>query len=142
MVRLQHEPIRAEELIAEVRQDADGAVALFLGTVRNRNRGRNVLHLEYTAYAEMAVGEMLRIEEQARARFDVQRLALVHRTGKLEIGETSVADAVAAAHRAAAFDACRFVIDTLKRTVPIWKKEVFEGGEVWIEGAGERPADS
>jgi len=94
-----------------------------------------VLHLEYSAYPEMAVSEMQRIEAQARERFGVERLALVHRTGRLEIGEASVGVAVAAAHRAEAFDACRFVIDTLKSLVPIWKKEVFEGGEVWIEGA-------
>ena len=135
MVRLQTEPIRAEELVAEVRGDADGAVALFLGTVRNHNCGRRVLYLEYSAYPEMAVSEMRRIETQARERFGVDRLALVHRTGRLEIGEASVGVAVAAAHRAEAFDACRFVIDTLKSMVPIWKKEVFEGGEVWIEGA-------
>ena len=125
-----------------VRGDADGAVALFVGTVRNHNKGRKVLYLEYEAYAEMAEAEMQRIENEVREQFAISRVALVHRTGRLEIGEASVIAAVAAAHRAEAFDACRFVIDALKQRVPIWKKEVFEGGEVWIEGAGESPSGS
>ncbi len=142
MVRLQKQPIRSEELIAQVRSDADGAVALFLGTVRAHNKGRRVLYLEYEAYSAMAESEMAAIERQARERFELSDVALVHRTGRLEIGEVSVAVAVASAHRATAFEACRFVIDTLKQKVPIWKKEVFEGGEAWIEGAGEtRAAD-
>lgn len=142
MVRIQAEPIRVEEFYAAVRGDDDGAVALFMGTVRNHNKGRKVLHLEYEAYAEMAEAEMRRIASAALARFEISRVGLVHRTGRLEIGEASVVAAVAAAHRGPAFEACRFVIDSLKRSVPIWKKEVFEGGEVWIEGAGERPAGS
>jgi len=140
VIRLQDEKIRVEELLEAVGSDADGAVALFLGVVRDKNRGRRVLYLEYVAYAEMAEAEMSELVRQARERFEISAVALVHRTGKLEIGEASVGLAVAAPHRAAAFDACRFVIDTLKRTVPIWKKEFFEGGEVWIEGAGETQA--
>lgn len=140
MVRLQVEPIRADELIAAVRGDGDGAVALFVGTVREHNRGRRVLHLEYQAYGEMAEGELARIERAAIERFAVSRVAVAHRTGRVEIGEASVVVAVSAPHRAAALEACRFVIDTLKQTVPIWKREVFEGGEAWIEGAGESPA--
>lgn len=136
MVRLQPEPIRVEDLVAEVRRDADGAVAVFVGTVRDHNAGRRVLFLEYEAYAGMAEAEMARIEREAIARFGVSRVAIVHRTGRLAIGEASVAIAVASAHRAPALDACRFAIDTLKATVPIWKKEHFEGGEVWIEGGG------
>jgi molybdopterin synthase catalytic subunit len=135
VVRLQSEPIRTDELLDSVRQDADGAVAIFLGTVRDHNRGRRVRYLEYHAYPEMARAEMLRLEQQTLQRFALSRLALVHRTGRLEIGEISVAIAVASPHRDDAFRACRFVIDTLKRTVPIWKKEYFEGGDVWIEGA-------
>ena len=118
---------------AAVGSDEDGAVALFLGRVRVHNQGRRVLHLEYQAYAGMAESEMRKIADEARRRFPITVLALVHRTGRLEIGEVSVAVAVAAPHRGAAFDACRFAIDALKSTVPIWKKEVFEGGEVWIE---------
>ena len=141
MVRLQADPIRSDPLIESVRTDADGAVSLFLGTVRNHNAGRKVLYLEYEAYPEMAEAEMRRVADEARERYAIAAVALVHRTGRLEIGEASIAAAVSAPHRAAAFDACRFVVDTLKRTVPIWKKEVFEGGEVWIEGAGETPVD-
>jgi molybdopterin synthase catalytic subunit len=135
MHRLQAEPIRVEELIGLVGGDGDGAVAVFLGTVRDHNRGRRVHALDYHAYDEMARSEMARVEEQALERFPVSRVAIVHRTGRLRIGEISVAVAVAAAHRAEAFEACRFVIDTVKRSVPIWKKEYFEGGDVWIEGA-------
>jgi molybdopterin synthase catalytic subunit len=133
VVRLQDEPIRVEELIREVRGDGDGAVALFLGTVRDHNAGRRVLQLEYSTYAEMAQGEMASIEREAKSRFDISRVAVVHRQGRLEIGEASVGVAVSAPHRSAAFDACRFVIDTLKKKVPIWKKEFFEGGEHWVE---------
>jgi molybdopterin synthase catalytic subunit len=134
MIRLQNGPIDVAALTAEVRGDGDGAVSLFLGTVRNVNAGRGVLFLEYEAYAPMAESEMQRIAEEARARYGVSRVGIVHRVGRLDIGEASVAIAVAAPHRAAALDACRFVIDTLKQTVPIWKREHFDGGEVWIEG--------
>ena len=135
MVRLQTEPIVADELIRAVQSAADGAVALFLGTVRNHNEGRRVLALEYSAYAEMAETEMRRIEQEAKERFEITAVVMAHRTGRLEIGEVSVGVAVAAPHRGAAFKACRFVIDTLKKSVPIWKKELFEGGQAWIEGS-------
>jgi molybdopterin synthase catalytic subunit len=134
VVRLQAEPIDLVALGAEVHSDADGALASFAGIVRDHNRGRRVLRLEYTAYEPMALAEMRRIEDLAFARFAVTRVAIVHRTGVLGVGEVSVAVLVAAPHRGPAFDACRFVIDTLKHTVPIWKKEFFEGGEAWIEG--------
>jgi molybdopterin synthase catalytic subunit len=140
VIRLQSGEIRVDEVLAAVGAERDGAVALFLGIVRDHSRGRRVLHLEYEAYPEMAESEMAALAAAAERRFEISAVALVHRTGRLEIGEVSVAAAVAAPHRSAAFDACRFVIDTLKRTVPIWKKEVFEGGEVWIEGAGETQA--
>ena len=136
MVRVQREPIDAQALIRAVQTDVDGAVALFLGTVRDHNEGRKVSGLEYSAYEEMALQELERVRDQALERFEITRAALVHRLGALEIGETSVAVAIAAPHRAAAFDACRFVIDTLKRTVPIWKKETYNDGEAWIEGQG------
>jgi molybdopterin synthase catalytic subunit len=134
MTRLQPEPIRVEELLAEVRGDGDGALAVFVGTVRDHNSGRRVLALEYEAYSGMAAAEMAKIETETIARFAVSRVAIVHRTGRLEVGEASVAVAIAAPHRAPAMDACRFAIDTLKKSVPIWKKEYFEGGAVWIEG--------
>ena len=136
MTRLQTDPIDTSALVAETRGDGDGAVSLFLGTVRNVNAGKRVLFLEYQAYAGMAEREMERIAADAIARFGVTRVAIVHRVGRVEIGEASVAIAVAASHRAASMDACRFVIDTLKTSVPIWKREHFADGAVWIEGAG------
>ena len=137
MVRLQDSPIDTAALAADARGDGDGAVSLFLGTVRNVNAGRCVLFLEYEAYTGMAEREMERIAAEAITRFDVTRVEIVHRVGRLEIGEASVAIAVAAPHRAAAMDACRFVIDALKTSVPIWKREHFVGGADWIEGVGE-----
>lgn len=133
-VHLVADEIRVTQLLAEVASPQDGALALFLGIVREENAGRRVLHLEYQAYPAMASAEMARIEAEALARYGVSKVATIHRTGRLEIGEVSVGVAVAAPHRAEAMDACRFVIDELKRRVPIWKKEYFEGGAVWIEG--------
>lgn len=134
MVRLQPEPIGADELVAAARGDGDGAVSLFLGTVRDHNAGRSVRYLEYHAYPEMALKQMQAVEEEALGRFDVSRVVLVHRTGRLQIGEVSVAIAVAAAHRAQAMECARWIIDTVKQRVPIWKREFFEGGDVWVEG--------
>jgi molybdopterin synthase catalytic subunit len=136
VIRVQTEPIDAEELTRVVRGDGDGAISSFLGTARNVNAGKRVLFLEYEAYAGMAEREMERIAGEATARFGVTRVAIVHRVGRVEIGQASVAIAVAAPHRAAAMDACRFVIDALKASVPIWKREHYEDGAVWIEGAG------
>lgn len=138
MIRLQRDPIRLDLVVDAVRRDASGAVAVFVGTVRDENAGRRVRFLEYEAYGDLAERELRSIAERARETFGVDAVAVVHRTGRVEIGETSVAIAVASAHRAEALDACRFVIDTLKRTVPIWKKEHFEGGSVWIEGPAGR----
>jgi molybdopterin synthase catalytic subunit len=117
---------------------ADGALCIFVGVVRNHNAGRRVTHLEYEAYEEMALPLMRELADEAKRRWPVTEVRIVHRLGRLEIGEPSVAIAVASPHRAEAFAACRHVIDTLKKTVPIWKKEFFEGGEVWIEGQGQR----
>ena len=113
------------------RPDA-GAIVTFVGTTRDHNAGRRVTRLEYEAYPEMAVREMRRIGDEAVERFGARAVAIVHRVGVVEIGEASVAIAASAAHRVAAFDACRFAIDRLKEIVPIWKKEHFEGGEIWI----------
>ena len=112
----------------------DGAAVVFEGVVRNQTRGRKTLYLDYEAYEEMALRQMEALAEQALQQFQIRDVALVHRLGRLEIGEISVLIVVASAHRAAAFDACRWVIDTLKRTVPIWKKEFFEDGAVWADG--------
>jgi molybdopterin synthase catalytic subunit len=136
VVRLQRDPIDLLPLMSGLAGADDGAVALFVGVVRRTSAGRRVLRLEYEAYGEMAEREMLALERQALERFPVTSVVIVHRIGMLEIGEASVAVAVAAAHRDAAFDACRFVIDTLKVQVPIWKREHGEDGAVWLEGPG------
>jgi molybdopterin synthase catalytic subunit len=114
---------------------ADGAVCLFVGVVRHENGGRRVRHLEYEAYEDMALPLMEQIAREAAQRWPVSHVHLVHRLGRLEIGEPSVAVAVASPHRPEAFAACRYVIDTLKATVPIWKKEFYEDGAVWLEGS-------
>ena len=134
MVSLRTEPIRTEELLERVAGPGNGAVSLFVGTVRDVTHGRRVLRLEYHAYDEMALKEMTRLRSLALDKFEISDAAIVHRTGELSIGEASVAVAVSSPHRAASFEACRFIIDTLKKTVPIWKKEFFEDGETWVEG--------
>lgn len=132
--RIVMEPIRAAPISAAIKNPDDGAVAIFDGIVRNNSRGRRTLYLEYTAYERMALRKMEELAQQALTRFKGRDLRIVHRLGRLQIGETSVYIAVASAHRAAAFDACRWLIDTLKTTVPIWKKEYFEDGAVWADG--------
>jgi molybdopterin synthase catalytic subunit len=109
-------------------------VVIFEGVVRNQTRGRTTLYLDYEAYEEMALCQMRGLAKQALNQFQIRDVALVHRLGRLQIGETSVLIAVVSAHRAAAFEACRWLIDTLKRSVPIWKKEYFEDGAVWADG--------
>jgi molybdopterin synthase catalytic subunit len=121
-----------------MRAPEDGAIVTFDGFVRNQSHNRRTLYLDYEAYEPMALAKMREIAAGLHQNHGIHRLAIVHRLGRLEIGETSVFIAVSAPHRAAAFDACRFAIDTLKRTVPIWKKEYFEDGAVWADG--ELPA--
>lgn len=121
-------------VVDHVRRDDAGAIALFYGVVRDHSRGRDVLYLEYDAYPEMATTVMRRIAEEIKERFNVAEVAIQHRTGRLEIGETSLLVAVSSAHRREAFEACHTLVDRFKEAVPIWKKEVFEGGEEWIEG--------
>jgi molybdopterin synthase catalytic subunit len=130
--RLTEEPLSLDAVVREVARDDAGAVATFLGTVRNRSRGRDVLYLEYEAYEGMAEQTMADLARKLGERHDLLAVAMHHRVGRVEIGEPSVAIAVSAAHRAAALAACRDAIDTLKQTVPLWKKEVYEGGEEWI----------
>ena len=127
-------PIDNLAVLAEVKAGADGAVCVFDGIVRDNTRGRQTLYLVYEAYREMALAKMQALAEEAVNRFGVRDVAIVHRLGRLEIGETSVLIAVASAHRGVTFDACRWVIDTLKKTVPIWKKEYFVDGAVWADG--------
>jgi molybdopterin synthase catalytic subunit len=127
-------PIAAEAIVAAMKAGSDGAVCVFDGIVRDNTRGRKTLYLDYEAYREMALEQMRRLSTEALARFGVRDVAVVHRLGRLMVGETSVLIVVASAHRAAAFDACRWLIDTLKKTVPIWKKETFADGAVWADG--------
>jgi molybdopterin converting factor subunit 1 len=133
-VSLVEKEIDTAAVLRAVKAGEDGAVAVFEGIVRNHSRGRRTLFLEYEAYAPMALAQMEELAETALERFAVREVAMVHRVGRLEIGETSVLIAVASAHRAAAFEACRWLIDTLKKKVPIWKKEHFEDGAVWADG--------
>jgi MoaE-MoaD fusion protein len=126
--------IETASILKSIKRPEDGAAAIFEGIVRNHTRSRRTLYLDYEAYQEMALKQMEELAERALAEFKIRDVAIVHRLGRLEVGETSVLIVVASAHRAAAFDACRWLIDTLKRTVPIWKKEHFEDGAVWADG--------
>jgi molybdopterin synthase catalytic subunit/molybdopterin converting factor small subunit len=134
LVALTREPIDAARVVAAAKRGEDGAVVVFDGIVRNHSRGRRTLFLDYEAYEEMAVQQMRELGRRARERFGVRQVTMVHRLGHLEIGETSVLIVVASAHRTAAFEACRWLIDSLKQTVPIWKKETFADGAVWAPG--------
>lgn len=134
LVQLTQDPLEAEPLVRAVRSDASGAVTLFYGVVRNHNEGRGVLFLEYEAYPELAEKQLRAVGEEILQRFPIDDIAIAHRTGRLEIGETSLLVAVASAHRAQAFEACHAAVDRIKETVPIWKKEHWAGGGVWLEG--------
>lgn len=131
---LVREPIHQQEIAESLKAPEDGALVVFDGFVRNSFRNQQTLYLEYEAYEAMALAKMREIGAQARQRFAIRRMAIVHRLGRLGIGETSVVIAVSSPHRAAAFEACRYAMDTLKRSVPIWKKEYFAGGAVWADG--------
>jgi molybdopterin synthase catalytic subunit/molybdopterin converting factor small subunit len=126
------EPLSLEAVVAEVADERAGGIATFTGTVRKQSRGREVTHLEYEAYAEMAEDVMTKLAADLEGRYDVCAVAIHHRVGRVEIGEASVVIAVSAPHRQDALAACKDAIDTLKETVPLWKKEVYEGGEEWI----------
>lgn len=133
-VEIVRERIDTAELLHKIKCPADGAVVVFEGVVRNNSRGRRTLFLDYEAYEEMALKRMNGLAEQAISQFQVREVAMVHRIGRLQLGETSVVVLVSSGHRAAAFEACRWLIDSLKRTVPIWKKEHFADGAVWADG--------
>jgi len=134
LIRVTPERLDPEEAIAAVRRDESGAVDLFLGVVRNTNKGRAVDHLVYDAYPSMAEKTMRELAEEAIERFELTDSAVFHRTGRLEIGETSLLVAVSAGHRAATFEAGHWLVNEIKRRVPVWKKEVWTDGEEWIEG--------
>jgi len=131
---LTRSPIPTADLVRQQKASEDGAVVVFEGVVRNNSRGRRTLYLEYEAYEPMAIRKMEEIGAEVRRKFEVDHVGMIHRLGRLEIGETSVAIIVTSAHRRAAFGACQFAIDRLKQIVPIWKKEHFEDGSVWAEG--------
>jgi molybdopterin synthase catalytic subunit len=131
-IKVTRESINAISLVEAVRDPAAGAVTLFLGTTRNHHEGREVCRLAYEAYSGMAEKELEKIARTVQKRWGISKVAIVHRVGSVEIGEPSVGIAVSSAHRKEAFAACRYAIDTLKKTVPIWKKEFYRDGEVWI----------
>ena len=135
MFEITREPLDPAALLESVRRDEAGAVALFYGIVRNENMGRRVQYLEYEAYAEMATRKLREVADEVRTNFPVAEVGILHRTGRLEIGETSLLVAVSSAHRKEAFAACQFAVDRIKQIVPVWKKEVWEDGSAWIEGA-------
>src|SRR5688572_11708264 len=134
MYRLVREPIEIRSMRDALVRPEDGAVAVFEGVVRNNARGKKVLYLEYYAYESMALKKLEEVGSLAKSEYDIRSIGILHRLGRLHHSECSVAIVVTAGHRAPAFDACRFAIDTLKKIVPIWKKEFYEDGEVWIEG--------
>ncbi|MGE0599489.1 MAG: molybdenum cofactor biosynthesis protein MoaE [Dehalococcoidia bacterium] len=134
LIRVTTDVLRPDEAIEAVRTPESGAVNVFLGVVRNNNLGRNVDYLEYDAYPEMAERVMREIAQEAKDRFDLEDCAVLHRTGRLEIGETSLLIAVACGHRAESFEAGHWLVNEIKKRVPVWKKEVWDDGEAWIEG--------
>ena len=133
MIEITFEPLDPDSVTAKVRKDGNGAVVTFLGTTRDSTGSRDVLHLEYEAYEPMAKKKLAEIIGEMREKFGVEDAAVSHRLGRLQIGEISLVIAVASPHRKDAFAACQYAVDRIKQTVPIWKKEYFQGGEVWIE---------
>src|SRR5215469_10944123 len=134
VIKLVHERIVPHDIVPGLERPEDGAIVIFDGVVRDNSRGRRTLYLDYEAYESMALEKLRELATEARQRFAIRNVAMVHRVGRIEIGESSVLIAVFSAHRAAAFDACRWLIDTVKKTVPIWKKEHFVDGAVWAAG--------
>jgi molybdopterin synthase catalytic subunit len=137
LISITADPLNPQPFVEHVRRDESGAVALFLGVVRDNNLGRRVLHLEYDAYPEMAEKKLRQVAEEVLSRWPISDIAIAHRTGCLEIGETSLVVAVSSPHRQEAFQACQQAVDRIKEIVPIWKKEVWEDGESWVEGEEE-----
>ncbi|OGO04040.1 MAG: molybdenum cofactor biosynthesis protein MoaE [Chloroflexi bacterium RBG_13_54_9] len=133
MLQITDEPISPELVIGEVKREAYGAVVSFVGIVRGYQEGKRILYLEYDAYKEMAERKLKQVADEVRRRWEITQVAIIHRIGRLEVGETIVVIAVGAPHRKEAFEACRYAIDRLKEIVPIWKKEVWEGGEAWVQ---------
>lgn len=134
MFVITQDPLDPKALVDFVRRDESGAVALFYGVVRNTSEDRRVLYLEYDAYPSMAVKKMREVAQEVRGHWPITEIAVAHRIGRLEIGETSLLVAVSSSHRREAFEACHYAVDRIKQIVPVWKKEVWESGEAWVEG--------
>lgn len=132
MIAITDTPIDTQEVIASVQDEGAGAVNVFIGTVRNQSQARPVVQLDFEAYDSMAIKKMQQIADEAASRWPIRKVAIVHRKGSLQIGDSAVVIAVSTPHRKASFEACEFIIDTLKEVVPIWKKEFFEDGAVWV----------
>lgn len=134
LYRITRETIETQQIVRELLRDEDGAICIFEGVVRNNSKGKSTEHLIYEAYETMALRKLEEIGESVRQLWEIDSIAIIHRLGRMEIGETSVAIIVTSAHRRPAFDSCHYTIDRLKKIVPIWKKEFFDDGEVWVEG--------
>lgn len=132
MIAITEAPIDTQQVIAAVQAEGAGAINVFIGTVRNQTQAKPVVQLDFEAFDSMAVKKMQEIADQAALRWPIQKVAIVHRKGSLQIGDAAVVIAVSTPHRKASFEACEFIIDTLKQVVPIWKKEIFEDGAVWV----------
>ena len=139
MFQITHDVIDTSAVTRSLKQSEDGAIVIFEGVVRGNARGKSVRFLEYEAYEPMALKKLEEVGAMAKDRFDIRDIAIVHRLGHMDVGECSTLIVIASAHREAAFEACRFAIDTIKQIVPIWKKEFYEDGEVWIEGVTPPP---
>jgi molybdopterin synthase catalytic subunit len=132
MIELDFKPLDVQKAIKHVSGDEVGGIDVFIGTVRDSTKGKKVMALEFESYEKMAISEFEKIVKQAHQQWPIYKISILHALGKKKIGDLAVVIAVSAAHRDAAFQACRYIIDTLKQTVPIWKKEIFEDGEVWV----------
>lgn len=132
MIKITQKPIVVQDVIDLVYSDSAGAVDVFIGTVRNNTKSQQVVRLDFEAYEKMALNEMEKIAQLVKEKWPVEKIAIHHRVGTLDIGDIAVVIAVSTPHRKEAFEACQYAIDTLKQTVPIWKKEVFYNGEVWV----------
>ena len=141
MIEITGEPLDPEAITAKVRKNSNGAVVTFLGTTRNFTRGQRVLRLEYEAYRPMADKKLAEIAKEIRERWSIEDAAIAHRLGPLKIGDISLVVAIASPHRKEAFAACQYAVDRIKQMVPIWKKEFFEGGEVWVSSQEDVPAE-
>ncbi len=139
MLEITGNVLSIDKVYNAVRDPEAGGIVIFLGTVRNRTDDKAVFRLEYEAYEPMAMKQIAKIEDEVRSRWNIKRMHVVHRTGRLEIGDIAVIIGISSAHRHEAFSACRYVIDRVKQDVPIWKKEYFEDGSIWVEGENASP---